>query len=264
MEPDEARPGVSPPSTAVVLVRPQEEGNVGAAARAMGNFGLERLVLVEPAVRLGATAYAFAVSAGSILDRSERRRDLGEALAEFGQIVATTAARGRPWPRVLVAPRDLAALLARDPPDTPTALVFGPERSGLTNDELALANTLVQIPSSSRLPTLNLAQAVGIVAYELYRAREPAVGSPAREPEPRAVGAEIAGFSSQLTALLHRVRFARDTTIVAVERDLRALVARASPTRREIAILRGILRRFDRALGTGSASERRGGRRGSG
>jgi len=230
---------------AIVLVRPQEEGNVGAVARAMANFGLERLILVEPATPLRATAHAFAVHAGDILDRVERVDDLRSALARFERVVATTAARDRPWPSRLLTPRELAARLADDPPATPTALVFGPEPSGLTNAELAQASLLVRIPAAARQPTLNLAQAVLLLAYELFLDRGAEAAS---DDEPPANGDEVAGFFDHLTALLRRVRFARDSTIVGVERDLRHLVARAAPTRREVSILRGILRRLGHAL----------------
>jgi tRNA/rRNA methyltransferase len=255
----------APPAPAIVLVRPQEEGNVGAVARAMANFGLERLLLVEPATPLRGIAYAFAVHSSQILDRAERFPDLRSALAGFERIVATTAARSRPWPRALTAPRELAVELAADPPGTATAILFGPEPSGLTNDELALASLLVRVPTSPAQPTLNLGQAVVLLAYELFLAREspPAASPVAAASEPRASGDEVAGFFDQLADLLRSVRFARDTTIGGVERDLRQLVARAAPTRREIAILRGILRRLGHALER-SGGRQPGGRRTSG
>jgi len=235
---------------AVVLVRPQEEGNVGAVARAMANFGLERLILVEPAAPLRSVARAFAVHAGAILDRAERVPDLRAALAGFERIVATTAARDRPWPSRLLSPRELAGALAADAAGTATALVFGPEPSGLTNAELAQASLLVRVPTSPAMSSLNLAQAVLVVAYELFVAG----GEPRRaaaadaESEPRASGEEIAGLFDQASELMERVRFARDSSIEGVERDLRRLLARAAPTPREVTILRGILRRLGHAL----------------
>ena len=230
---------------AVVLVRPQEEGNVGAVARAMANFGLERLILVEPATPLRATARAFAVHAHEILERAERAGDLRRALAGFERIVATTAARDRPWPSRLLAPRELAATLAGDPPTTATALVFGPEPSGLTNAELAQASLLVRVPTSPAQPSLNLGQAVVVLAYELFVARaEPATA----DGEPLASGEEVAGLFDQASELLARVAFARDSTIDGVERDLRRLLVRAAPTRREVTLLRGIIRRLGHAL----------------
>jgi tRNA/rRNA methyltransferase len=254
--------GTPPP--AIILVRPQEEGNVGAVARAMANFGLERLILVEPATPLRGIARAFAVHAEELLDRAERVSSLREAIAGFGRIVATTAARDRPWPQRLTVPRELPAALAGDPPGTATAIVFGPEPSGLTNQELALASLLVRVPTAPVQPTLNLGQAVVIVAYELFAARTfglaSSLAAPAAEPahtladsplsvtEPRATGEEVSGFFDQLAELLHQVRFARDKTTANVERDLRQLIARAQPTRREVTILRGILRRLGHAL----------------
>jgi tRNA/rRNA methyltransferase len=233
----------------VVLVRPQEEGNVGAVARAMANFGLERLILVEPAAPLRSIARAFAVHAEAILDRVERVHDLRTALAGFERIVATTAARDRPWPSRLLAPRELAAALAADAPGTATALVFGPEPSGLTNAELAQAGLLVRVPTSPVQPSLNLAQAVLVVAYELFVAagEEPAAAV-VDDGEPRASGEEIAALFDQANELLARIRFARDATIEGVERDLRRLISRAAPTPREVTILRGILRRLGHAL----------------
>ena len=156
---------------AVVLARPQEEGNIGAAARAMANTGLSDLILVDPVVEIGSVARAFAVGAAGILDRARVFGSLREALAPFRRVVGTTSARAREHRAVLITPRELPERLAADPPRTLTALLFGPEASGLTNDELALCSLMVQIPSSSRQPTLNLSQAVLILAYELYTAR---------------------------------------------------------------------------------------------
>ena len=247
---------------AICLVRPQEEGNVGAAARAMANLGLERLLLVEPAVRIGATARAFAVHAGHILDEAERCADLPAALAPFQRIVATTAARERVWPQRLLTPRELPGRLAADPPGDAAVILFGPETSGLTNDELALASLHVRIPTAEIQPTLNLAQAVLVVAYELFVARG-VTPPPPPGADPHASGEEVAGFAAQLEALLRRIGFARDSTIAGVERDLRQLVARAEPTRREVRILRGVLRRLGHALDR-AGSRAPGGRRTSG
>lgn len=255
-DPDTPRP------PAVVLVRPQQEGNVGAVARAMANMGLVELRLVEPAVPVGPVARAFAVHSAHVLDEALRFADLDAALAGFGRVVATTAARDRLWPQQLVSPRDLPARLAADPPGTATALVFGPESSGLTNDELSRASLLVRIPAAPVQPTLNLAQAVLIVAWELFLARDEAAPGPLAG-DPRATAEEVAGFGLQLETLLARIGFARDSTIAGVERDLRQLLARATPTRREVRILRGILRRADHALRRGGPRTP-GGRRTSG
>lgn len=245
---------------AVVLVAPREEGNVGAAARAMANMGLGRLILVEPAAPLGPTARAFAVGARHVLDASIRVGSLREALAPFPRVVGTTSTRDRRQEVPLIGPRELAGRLAADPPGTPVALVFGPEVGGLTNDELAWANLVVNVPCSPVQPTLNLAQAVLILAYELYQAQMAqmariadiaGLGEP-RPPfaaEPPATSAEVDGLFDHATAVLRRIGFDRDSTFPGVLRDLRAAAARARLSGREATILRGICRRAERALG---------------
>ena len=234
---------------AIVLVRPREEGNVGSAARAMANMGLDRLILVEPAAALGEVARRFAVGAGSILDSCERQPSLAEALAPFRRVVATTSARDRRGVPCL-APRELAGWLAQDPPGTPTALVFGPEVGGLTNDDLALASVIVTIPSHPVQPILNLSQAVLILAYELFVARgEAPPPLSVSGPEPPATGAELDGLFEHAAEVLRRIGFERDSSFAGVMRDLRGLAARAAPVSREVAILRGICRRALGALG---------------
>ncbi len=250
---------VPPAPPAVILVRPREEGNVGSAARAMANMGLERLILVEPAAEIGKIGFAFAVGARSILDGCVRAPDLRQALAPFRRVVATTSMRDRRAGVPLVTPRELPGLLAQDPPDTPTALLFGSEVGGLTNDELALASILVTVPCSPVQPTLNLSQTVLLLAYELFQARGgetalSAAGSP--DAEPPAATAEIDGLFDHLTGVLRRVGFERDDTFPGVVRGLRRLAARAAPTSHDVAILRGICRRAERAL------ERKGNERG--
>lgn len=238
---------------AVVLVRPQEEGNVGAAARAMANMGLDRLVLVEPAPALGRTARAFAVGAQPILAAAERFASLEEALAGYQRVVGTTSSRQRHLDQRVVDARQLPAELADDAGGIRTALVFGPEASGLSTDELALCDPLVTVPCSLNQPTLNLAQAVLIIAYELSLI-EPS--PPSADAVPcLATAAEVAGLFGHLDELFRQVGFARDDTYDTVIRDLRRLAARAQPTQRETQILRGICRRALRALSAAAPSD---------
>jgi tRNA/rRNA methyltransferase len=247
MQVEEARPDREATEIAVVLVRPREEGNVGAAARAMANMGLARLILVEPAAALGPTARAFAVGARSVLDGVARAASLREALAPFPRVVGTTSTRDRRRAVPLIEPRELPARLAADPPGTPVALVFGPEVGGLTNEELAHANVVVNVPCAPLQPTLNLAQAVLILAYELYQARGEG-RRPGGEAEAAATSAEMDGLFDHAAAILRQIGFERDSTYPGVLRDLRAAAARARLSRREAAILRGICRRAEHAL----------------
>ncbi len=231
----------------IILVRPQEQGNVGATARAMANMGLERLILVEPAVTIGRTARAFAVHAKNILTGTRRAESLQAAVTSHCRIIGTSSTRDRSFSTLPIPPRDLPQVLAADPPETPTAIVFGSEVSGLTNDELALCNPHVQIPSSASQPTLNLAQAVLIVLYELYLARQ-ATEQIASSVEPLAAASEIAGLFDHVDKVLSKIEFDRDDTFPGVRRDLRQLAARAALRRREAKILRGICRRALHAL----------------
>jgi tRNA (cytidine32/uridine32-2'-O)-methyltransferase len=246
----DTRDATRPRPPAVILVRPREDGNVGAAARAMANMGLSELILVEPAVELGVLGHAFAKGAEHVVAGLVRAPSLAAAAAPFQRLVGTTSARDRSGGPEILRPRELAPWsTAHDPPGTRTALVFGPEVSGLANDELALCRPLVNVPCDPVQPTLNLAQSVLVLAYELYLARieageaEPATAA-AERPPPAPVG-HVEGFFGQATELLRRVRFDRDDTFSTVMRDLRRLAARAAPSEREVTLLRGICRRVE-------------------
>jgi TrmH family RNA methyltransferase len=221
----------------------------------MANMGLSRLILVEPAPVLGGVASAFAVGARAILDGVERAAGLHQALAPFRRVVGTTSSRDRRPGIPLLSPRELPGWLAADPPGTPTALVFGPEVGGLTNEELALASAVVTIPCSPVQPTLNLAQAVLVLAYELFVAG-PAEAAAVAPPEPPATAGEIDGLLGHAGELLARIGFARDDSYAGVLRDLRRLAARAAPDSRDVRILRGLCRRALGALGKEEGEER--------
>jgi len=237
----------SPFVPAIVLVEPREEGNIGAAARAMANMGLSELVLVSPEAEIGGIARAFAVGAGHILEAARHTDALTDALEPYQKIIGTTSARARDLPMPPLIPRALPAALQAEPPDTSTAIVFGPEVSGLDNDQLALCGLLVRVPCAPIQPTLNLAQAVLIVSYELYMARLTHMEAAGQQPPPVSSG-DLEGLFGQLVPLLAEIGFQRDDTFASVVRDLRRLAARAGVTEREVKILRGICRRAQRAL----------------
>ncbi len=247
---------------AVVLVRPTEEGNVGAVARAMANTGLDRLILVEPAVRIGAKALARAVGGAPILEAAVRSPSLSATLAPFRHVVGTSSQRERSLKNRTIEPRKLPERLAGGDPRH-AALVFGPERSGLTIEELALCATVVRIPTASGKPTLNLAQAVLIVAYELFLAREtcaneaPPTAETAENGE--ATVAEIGDLFGQADSILRNIGFARDTTYKGVLLDLRRLAGRARLTHREVVIFRGLCRRLEHALAPLESTRRQSG-----
>jgi tRNA (cytidine32/uridine32-2'-O)-methyltransferase len=255
---------VSPVRTppAVILVGPREEGNIGAACRAMANMGLAELVLVDPVPAIGVLGRAMAKGADHVLDGARRASSLAAAAAPFQRVVGTSSARDRVGGQARITARELPAALAADPPGTRVALVFGPEVGGLTNDELASCHPVVTIPCHPVQPTLNLAQAVLLVTYELFLARlergeaTPAVpAGPEREPAPVAA---VAALWRQGIELLERVGFARDDTFDQVLRDLRRLLARAALSDREVTLLRGICRRIGGALDRGAPRARPG------
>jgi len=237
----------NPLTPAIILVQPQEEGNIGAVARAMANMGLDELVLVDPQVPIGPTARAFAVGAGHILDSARFTDTLTDGLAPYHRIVGTTSTRGREVTAPLLHPRQLPPLLLQEAANTTTAVVFGPESSGLQNDQLSLCGLLIRVPCSLQQPTLNLAQAVLIVAYELYLTRLETAAVGGERPLPATAG-DLDGLFTQMASLLESIGFARDDTFEGVFRDLRQLSSRAAPTSREVTILRGICRRALRAL----------------
>ena len=156
-----------------ILTRPQMGENIGAAARAMLNFGLDRMRIVGP--RDGwpnPAAAAMASGAGRVLDAATLHADLPDALADCTFVYATTA-RSRDLTNPIMSPeaamRDAAARIAAG---DHVAVMFGPERAGLENDDIARANALISVPVNPEYPSLNLAQCVLLVAYEWMRASD--------------------------------------------------------------------------------------------
>ena len=239
---------MTPP--AVILVRPQEEGNVGAAARAMANMGLDRLILVEPAA-LGGVARGFGVGGWSILDRAVRAASFEEAIELFGRVVGTTSRRDRPLRRHrVIAPRQLPEILAGDGAGTETALVFGSEDNGLGRRELERCSPVVAVPCAAEHQTLNLAQAVLTLGYEL-RIASLGGGTAAGDPgagEPLASAGEVAALEEQAAEVLLRIGYGHQPIRAGLLRDLCRLVSHAGPTGREVRILRRLCNRAMSAL----------------
>ena len=154
----------------IVLVEPSHPGNIGAVARAMKNMGLEKLVLVSPRQFPNSEAIARASGADDVLARARVVETLAEAIADCGFIVATTSRTRDQYFRVADV-RDAAERVLRQSRRGPAAVLFGSERAGLTNEQLEAAHLLIRIPASDSYPSLNLAMAVQLVAYELFRAR---------------------------------------------------------------------------------------------
>ena len=160
-----------PPQPAFVLVRPQMGENIGAAARAMWNFGLDRMRIVAP--RDGwpnSKAAAMASGAGRLLDEAVLAEDLPEALANCSYVFATTA-RVRGLTKPVYAPeRAMQVAAEKIASGEKVAVLFGPERAGLENEDVARANAIISVPVNPEFASLNLAQCVLLTAYEWRRA----------------------------------------------------------------------------------------------
>lgn len=235
----------------LVLVRPKEDGNVGAAARIARNFGAERLLLVAPRARLGTEARRRSMGGLAILRSAPRFANLDRAVADSDLVVGTTdlsTGRSTAYLRRSVSPERLGEIL--ETIVGRVALVFGPEDNGLSRAELARCDLLVHIPARREFPTLNLSHAVGVVLYAVHRGRRPV--SPDSTPAPDVLelnGREKELFLERLGALLKRTGYPahkRRGLILLFRRVL----GRATPTEAELRMMLGLLRSVDRSLGT--------------
>lgn len=230
------------PDIRIVLVAPSHPGNIGAAARAMKNMELSALVLVRPKQFPHAEASARASGAGDVLGQARVVASLAEALDGCGFVAATTARERDQYFRILDV-RSAATRLLAESRRSPAAVVFGPERTGLSNEELESAHVLLRIPAAALYPSLNLAMAVQLVAYEVFRARDRLETVPADPPgAPLATPEEMQQLYAHLGQVLDAIEF-RDRTESGTHlmARLRRLLQRAELDRNEAHILRGIL-----------------------
>jgi TrmH family RNA methyltransferase len=225
----------------IVLVAPSHPGNIGAAARAMKNMSLEELVLVNPRQFPHPEASARASGADDLLTAARVVSSLPEALADCGYVAATTSRDRDQYFRVIDV-REAAARLVAESNSAPAAVVFGPERSGLSNEELESAHALIRIPASPAYASLNLAMAVQLVAYELYRARGVAAPPAAPLAAPLASAQQMERLYGHIAAVLEEIDF-RDRTQSGTHlmARIRRLLQRAELDHNEVNILRGFL-----------------------
>jgi tRNA (cytidine32/uridine32-2'-O)-methyltransferase len=229
-----------------VLVGPTHPGNVGGVARALKNMGLSQLYLVNPCDHQSAEATARAADAADVLAGAVVSADLEDAIAACHFVIGTTArARRIEWPTL--DPGQGAARVLEEAARGPVAMVFGPERSGLTNAELDRCHALVHIPTSPVYPSLNLVSAVQILAYEIYRAATVS-GSTAALPDPPATLEDVEYFYAHLEATLIKIGFLDPANPRLLMRRLRRLFNRVQLDQNELNILRGILTGVDQAL----------------
>lgn len=222
----------------IVLVRPRRAANVAAACRAMKNMGLRTLWLVEPGAGLDEPeARSLAYGAWDVLDGARRAASLLDAVSGSVAVVGTT---GRDVPGART-PRRLAAEARALAGGGALSLVFGPEAAGLTGAELDLCHSLVHVPTHPAHPSLNLAQAVLLLAYELRLAALEEEAPPG-EAESRAPAGDVEQALRELRAALLEIGYLDPASPDRVLTELRRLIARAGPTPREVVLLRGLAR----------------------
>lgn len=224
----------------IVLMETSHPGNIGAVARAMKNMGLRALHLVRPREFPHAEAVARASGADDLLEGAVVHATLSAAVADCGLVIGTSA-RQRHIPFVPVEPRECAqqAVVRAQAADA-VALVFGTERTGLTNADLALCGMLVTIPTSDEYSSLNIAMAVQIIAYELHLAARAARSLP-EAAEPLATQGDMERFYAHLEAVLADTQFRDHTGNGHLMSRVRRLFNRAQVDQNEMRILRGIL-----------------------
>ncbi len=233
----------------IVLVATSLGGNIGGCARAMKNMGLRRLVLVAPQDFPSSDATARAAGAEDVLSGARVCASLEEAVADC-QLVIGTSARDRriPWPRL--SPDEAARRAVAASSSQEVAIVFGRERTGLTNDELDRCQALVTIPTDPEFASLNLACAVQVVAYEIYRAARVSGASTDTADElgePRASQAEVERFYRHLEQAMIETGFLDPRNPRLLMRRLTRLFNRVDLTVNEVNILRGILTAFQQS-----------------
>ncbi|WP_428333655.1 RNA methyltransferase [Novosphingobium sp.] len=227
------------PAPVIVLVRPQLGENIGKAARAMLNFGLTELRLVAP--RDGwpnPSAGPSAAGADSVIADAKVYDTLADAVADCAHVYATTV-RKRGVTKPVITPEAAGTAIVAGP--GLSAIVFGPERSGLDTEDVALARTIITVPINPEFGSLNLAQAVILCAYEWSKHKDLAQ-PPIEDILPPAPQAEFEGMFEQLSAMLEPLGyFEPEIRAPATRRTLRTILTKPAWNHYELRTLRGVL-----------------------
>lgn len=233
----------------VVLVGTSHSGNIGSAARAMKVMGLSNLVLVDPQCSIDEQALALAAGASDIAENATIVSSLAEAVADCALVVGSSArSRTLEWP--MLEPRECGQKFVEEGQNAPVALVFGRERTGLTNDELQTCHFHVCIPANPEYSSLNLAMAVQTLSYEIrmaYLEKEQQQYTPQEQSEyPRHKELEL--FFEHLEKVAVSTQFISEEQPGKVMNKLRRLFNRARPEAQELNILRGILTSIEKRI----------------
>lgn len=233
----------------VVLVGTTHSGNIGSAARAMKVMGLSQMVLVDPQCQVDAQAIALAAGASEIALNAQIYPTLEAAVADCGLVVGTSArSRTLEWP--MLEPRECGEKLISEANQHSVAMVFGRERTGLTNEELQLCHYHVCVPANSEYSSLNLAMAVQLLSYEVRIAylalQQSSQSSTLQEEYPR--HQELERFYAHLEQVIMQTEFISAQQPGQVMNKLRRMFTRARPEAQEINILRGILTSVQKSI----------------
>lgn len=233
----------------VVLVGTTHSGNIGSAARAMKVMGLSQMVLVDPQCQVDAQAIALAAGASEIALNAQIYPTLEAAVADCGLVVGTSArSRTLEWP--MLDPRECGEKLISEANQHSVAMVFGRERTGLTNEELQLCHYHVCVPANSEYSSLNLAMAVQLLSYEVRMAylalQQSSQSSTLQEEYPR--HQELERFYAHLEQVIMQTEFISAQQPGQVMNKLRRMFTRARPEAQEINILRGILTSVQKSI----------------
>lgn len=227
----------------IVLVETSHPGNIGAVARAMKNMSLANLTLVAPKIFPSAEATSRAAGADDILARAVVCQTLTEALQDCAVVIGASARlRTISWPQL--QPRECTSLLQSLAPNTPVAIVFGRENSGLKNEELDLCQYLLHIPCNPQFSSLNLAAAVQVIGYELFLAfgQVPLVTKGDQGQSPLATAEQMDLFYAHLLETIADIGFLHPEKSRSIMRRLRRIFNRTHLDTKELDILRGIFR----------------------
>jgi tRNA/rRNA methyltransferase len=225
------------------LVKPKFHENIGSVARAMKNMGLSRLIVINGCSPLHPNAYKLASGAEDILERAEEFPTLREVISELECLVGMTSRGGRDRHPDLT-PKALAKRIISLSQENSIGLAFGSEKEGLTNEELSLCHFYVRIPSMESFPSLNLAQAVMVICYELFQASEEIPKAPAQ----LAQADQLEKMFDHMEKTLIQIGFLDSNHPKRIMQALRRLFGRSQMDEREVQIMQGIWSQMDHQL----------------
>jgi tRNA/rRNA methyltransferase len=227
-------------SISIILVRPRFPENIGSVARAMKNMRIHRLIVVDGCSPLHMNAYKLASGAEEILERAEEFPTLSEAISGMGCVVGMTSRTGKERTPLLTS-KELVEKLIPISKKNLIGLVFGSEKEGLKNEELSLCHLYTRIPSSESFPSLNLAQAVMVLCYELFQSSDTVP-----EKDMRMASSEQAEkMFEHMEKTLLDIGFLEAENMKRIMRTLRRLFGRSQMEERDVRILQGIWSRVD-------------------